>query len=395
MINKIYKIMIIPVLIVSLSSCVSRDGGGSESKQEIGVQSTEEESTEATSKEVVTEELDEEEKERREIIATFPSWYKNIEFETESGGFTRANRYYFEESEEISEKTRLKEEFPYDACIKKFAYSFDGTDYEIPIVQIASPLAETRTDVRVFTYQINDTLLGDTQWTFDTGYEELYKKLDEGERDEIKAMPFYPIVDDDRYDNSLEVKSIYKVGRYLSVQYGQIGYGRYGRLEYGIIIDTLTGKRVMLEDIIEVDDRLFKKFKTCEMTTEGHESSDSRYMPGYRDAVLDRYMNFYENVNITEKEWERPKLVYKKGHGYSHHPWLQDFSTKGSYYLTDKNLIIYFGTMYNVCFYLPYEELSDILKDGDPRKSGNGESYPIYIVDELDNTISEEECKRR
>lgn len=387
--------MIIPVLIVSLSSCVSRDGGGSESKQEIGVQSTEEESTEATSKEVVTEELDEEEKERREIIATFPSWYKNIEFETESGGFTRANRYYFEESEEISEKTRLKEEFPYDACIKKFAYSFDGTDYEIPIVQIASPLAETRTDVRVFTYQINDTLLGDTQWTFDTGYEELYKKLDEGERDEIKAMPFYPIVDDDRYDNSLEVKSIYKVGRYLSVQYGQIGYGRYGRLEYGIIIDTLTGKRVMLEDIIEVDDRLFKKFKTCEMTTEGHESSDSRYMPGYRDAVLDRYMNFYENVNITEKEWERPKLVYKKGHGYSHHPWLQDFSTKGSYYLTDKNLIIYFGTMYNVCFYLPYEELSDILKDGDPRKSGNGESYPIYIVDELDNTISEEECKRR
>jgi|GEM_PF-3125452 lipoprotein len=395
MINKIYKIMIIPVLIVSLSSCVSRDGGGSESKQEIRVQSTEEESTEATSKEVVTEELDEEEKERREIIATFPSWYKNIEFETESGGFTRANRYYFEESEEISEKTRLKEEFPYDACIKKFAYSFDGTDYEIPIVQIASPLAETRTDVRVFTYQINDTLLGDTQWTFDTGYEELYKKLDEGERDEIKAMPFYPIVDDDRYDNSLEVKSIYKVGRYLSVQYGQIGYGRYGRLEYGIIIDTLTGKRVMLEDIIEVDDRLFKKFKTCEMTTEGHESSDSRYMPGYRDAVLDRYMNFYENVNITEKEWERPKLVYKKGHGYSHHPWLQDFSTKGSYYLTDKNLIIYFGTMYNVCFYLPYEELSDILKDGDPRKSGNGESYPIYIVDELDNTISEEECKRR
>lgn len=387
--------MIIPVLIVSLSSCVSRDGGGSESKQEIGVQSTEEESTKATSKEVVTEELDEEEKERREIIATFPSWYKNIEFETESGGFTRANRYYFEESEEISEKTRLKEEFPYDACIKKFAYSFDGTDYEIPIVQIASPLAETRTDVRVFTYQINDTLLGDTQWTFDTGYEELYKKLDEGERDEIKAMPFYPIVDDDRYDNSLEVKSIYKVGRYLSVQYGQIGYGRYGRLEYGIIIDTLTGKRVMLEDIIEVDDRLFKKFKTCEMTTEGHESSDSRYMPGYRDAVLDRYMNFYENVNITEKEWERPKLVYKKGHGYSHHPWLQDFSTKGSYYLTDKNLIIYFGTMYNVCFYLPYEELSDILKDGDPRKSGNGESYPIYIVDELDNTISEEECKRR
>ena len=387
--------MIIPVLIVSLSSCVSSDGRESESKQEIRVQSTEEESTEATSKEVVTEELDEEEKERREIIATFPSWYKNIEFETESGGFTRANRYYFEESEEISEKTRLKEEFPYDACIKKFAYSFDGTDYEIPIVQIASPLAETRTDVRVFTYQINDTLLGDTQWTFDTGYEELYKKLDEGERDEIKAMPFYPIVDDDRYDNSLEVKSIYKVGRYLSVQYGQIGYGRYGRLEYGIIIDTLTGKRVMLEDIIEVDDRLFKKFKTCEMTTEGHESSDSRYMPGYRDAVLDRYMNFYENVNITEKEWERPKLVYKKGHGYSHHPWLQDFSTKGSYYLTDKNLIIYFGTMYNVCFYLPYEELSDILKDGDPRKSGNGESYPIYIVDELDNTISEEECKRR
>ena len=51
--------------------------------------------------------------------------------------------------------------------------------------------------------------------------------------------------------------------------------------------------------------------------------------------------------------------------------------------------------MYNVCFYLPYEELSDIFKDGDPRKSGNGESYPIYIVDELDNTISEEECKRR
>lgn len=385
--------MIIPVLIVSLSSCVSRDGGGSESKQEIGVQSTEEESTEATSKEVVTEELDEEEKERREIIATFPSWYKKIESETESGGFVNAKRYYFEEKEEISEKTRLKEEFPYDVCIKKFTYSFDGTDYEIPIVQINSP-SVVQPPFRAFVNQINGTLLSEAQWAFDTGYEKLYKKLDEGERDEIKAMPFYPVVDDDRYDNSLEIKSIYKVGRYLSVQYGQIGYGRHGRLEYGIIVDTLTGKRVMLGDIIDVDDRLFEKFKTCEMTTEGHESSDSRYRPGYRDAVLDWYMNFYENVNITEKEWKNPKLVYKKGDGYVYHPWT-DFDFKGSYYLTDKNLIINTGTMYNVCFYLPYEELSEILKDGDPRKSGNGESYPIYIVDELDNTISEEECKRR
>ena len=393
MINKIYKIMIIPVLIVSLSSCVSRDGRESESEQEIRVQSTEEESTEATSKEVVTEELDEEEKERREIIATFPSWYKKIESETESGGFVNAKRYYFEEKEEISEKTRLKEEFPYDVCIKKFTYSFDGTDYEIPIVQINSP-SVVQPPFRAFVNQINGTLLSEAQWAFDTGYEKLYKKFDEGERDEIKAMPFYPVVDDDRYDNSLEIKSIYKVGRYLSVQYGQVGYGRHGRLEYGIIVDTLTGKRVMLGDIIEVDDRLFEKFKTCEMTTEGHESSDSRYRPGYRDAVLDWYMNFYENVNITEKEWKNPKLVYKKGDGYVYHP-LADFDFKGSYYLTDKNLIINTGTMYNVCFYLPYEELSDILKDGDPRKSGNGESYPIYVVDELDNTISEEECKRR
>ena len=141
--------MLAAVLITLLSSCVSMD----ERESETTAQSVEETDSETTSEEAMTEELDEREKEEREITATFPSWYKKIEAEAEFGGFSNVERYYFEEKEEINEKTRLKEEFPYEVCIKKFAYSFDGTDYEIPVAQIDSPLAYTQTDILVFTYQ--------------------------------------------------------------------------------------------------------------------------------------------------------------------------------------------------------------------------------------------------
>lgn len=382
--NKKLSALLVFTMALALSAC---------SEREISVTNTVETSTESQE---LSELIQEESKNTKETRNWKDALIKREEI------ITSPHDYYWGQAIHVGS---IKP-YDYEVYIENFTYSKGGKDYEIPIVNIKlkeenrddKDLHEKRQMVR----KVNHTFRNEAMWTLENDFDffNIKVKKEDLKKEMVSGQFLYG--EEYEFMNPLEIKSIYKIGRYLCVEYAQVGVwnnykytsGDVGRYTYGLIVDTLSGKRVMLGDLIEIDDRLYDKMKSCSITDD-YEYYKNYERPGIieteRRLFLFRYLgDFCRSIDVTEKEWTKPMYMYvdddtsKPTYESIRRSYLR---YRPSFYMIQNEIVVYSGTDLGLHLYLPYGELSDIFKQGDPRESGDGECYPIYIVDEFDNTV--------
>lgn len=127
----------------------------------------------------------------------------------------------------------VSELYDYEIEEKMFAFSAEGNEYYIPYVRISGCPNEQ------LQWKINHTLWEEACWIFECA--ELGDNI-------------YGLFDGD----TIRIEEVYQYDRFLSVVYKSSLIGRLqGYIVYSIVIDTFTGERVLLADVIE-DEEAFK-----------------------------------------------------------------------------------------------------------------------------------------
>lgn len=136
--------------------------------------------------------------------------------------------------EEIIEDIEVAEEvYSYNVEEKKFSFCIDEIVYVVPYVQISDcPDASLE-------WKINHTLWKEACWILDCA--------------EI-GDEFYCLFET---ETQMQIIGTYKCGQFLSVVYESTFIDRLpGRIVYAIVVDTLTGERILLEDMIKNPNKL-------------------------------------------------------------------------------------------------------------------------------------------
>lgn len=150
------------------------------------------------------------------------------------------------ESDEVSKEfsaVESEQEFsaaePYAYEVEEMVFSFSVSEdktYYIPYVRVSGCPNEQ------LQWKINHTLWEECCWIFDCA--EIGDHL-------------YSIFDSDEYgEYAMKIAGVYQYGQYLSILYDRAEDKRLpGKIAYAIVIDTLSGNRILLGDIIEDEKR--------------------------------------------------------------------------------------------------------------------------------------------
>lgn len=231
------------------------------------------------------------------------------------------------ENQQEQDISTSEEMYPYEVEQKTCSFSIDqGQEYQIPYVRV-SGLQDTELQ-----WKINHTLWENACWIFDCA--ELTTHL-------------YCLFDG---SNAMQITGIYKYENYLSVVYeGAYEQSIEGHIAYAIVVDMLTGKRVLMSDMVaepnELKELLLHYF-----------DEDTRIMRLFiTENIADNILFF---GSLTETETVNNYISSNDGSVSS----VSCLFDAASFYMTEEAFVVLPGAICYEPLYFEWEEMEGIVK---------------------------------
>ncbi len=225
------------------------------------------------------------------------------------------------------EDTKEVEMYPYEVEQKTFYFSVDQVqEYQIPYVRV-SGLQDTQLQ-----WKINHTLWENACWIFDCA--ELTNHL-------------YCLFDG---SNSMQITGIYQYKNYLSVLYeGVYVKSIGGHIAYAIVVDMLTGERVLMSDMVTEPDG----FKELLLHYFDEDTRIIRLFIFEEDADKILFLG-----SLTEAETVSNGNLANDGVADS----ISYMFKTASFYMTEEAFVVLPGAEYHEPLYFKWEDVEGIVK---------------------------------
>ena len=241
----------------------------------------------------------------------------------------------------------VNELYDYEIEEKTFVFSTEGKECYIPYVRISGCPNEQ------LQWKINHTLWEEACWIFDCA--ELGDNI-------------YGLFDGD----TIRIEEVYQYDRFLSVVYKSSLIDRLpGYIVYSIVIDTYTGERVLLADVIE-DEEAFKDLLIHYFDDSSHEiglfihEEDAEEILRY-GGMTEAESAIYNKTKYGQENGEIGSISYL-------------FDT-ASFYMSEYGFVVLPGASYFEPLYFDWEDVFEVIDIMGMEHTHN--NYDVSIYNEM------------